>query len=348
MRDALIALLLVGTALWTLRQPWIGVMTWTLLSLGSPHTEFGYAARDWPVATAAAVCTLLGLLFTKEKQNPMVGAAPWCLLAFVVWTCITLPFSMLFDLSYPLWERSMKIYLMIFVTLMLISDKHKLHVFIWICVVSVGFYGVKGGVFTMVSGGSHRVWGPGGFIEGNNEVALAVLTVIPLMRYLQQRMTSRYAIIAMTAAMALCVITVLGTYSRGALLGLIAMSLFFWLKGTHKVLWAVLILVMGIGGLGLMPEAWWDRMGTIQTYHEDASALGRINAWWMAFNLAKDNVFGGGFMIWTSNIFQIYAPVGDDPHAAHSIYFQIMGEHGFIGLFLFMAVGVSTWPTSLP
>jgi probable O-glycosylation ligase (exosortase A-associated) len=66
----------------------------------------------------------------------------------------------------------------------------------------------------------------------------------------------------------------------------------------------------------------------------------------MAFNLAKDHVFGGGFMVWTAPLFQQYAPVPDDVHAAHSIYFQIMGEHGFIGLALFMAVGVSTWWTS--
>ena len=78
-------------------------------------------------------------------------------------------------------------------------------------------------------------------------------------------------------------------------------------------------------------------------YQQDASALGRINAWWMAWHLAQDRFFGGGFMISTGSVFRIYAPVPDDQHAAHSIYFQVMGEHGFVGLFLFLSVGVLTW-----
>jgi probable O-glycosylation ligase (exosortase A-associated) len=346
MRDAVIALLIVGCALWSLRQPWIGVMAWTLVSLMSPHEQFGYAAASWPVGTVFAATTLFGLAITKSRQNPLAGPGAWWLLAFMAWTCVTLPASIFFDESYPLWVRSMKIWLMVFVSLALITDRRKLDIFIWINVVAIGYYGVKGGLFTILSGGHYKVWGPGGFIQGNNEVALAVLTVVPLMRYLQLQMTHKHAIMAMTAAMALCVVMALGTYSRGALLGLCAMGTFFWLKGKNKVRWGMLIVVIGMAALSLMPDQWWDRMDTIKTYDADASALGRINAWWMAFNLAKDRVFGGGFMIWTGVVFQKYAPVGDDPHAAHSIYFQVMGEHGFIGLFLFMMIGATTWWTA--
>lgn len=343
MRDLVLLCLLVVSTAGALRYPWIGIISWTVVSLMSPHMQFGYAAASWPVATGIAICTMLGLLFTKERQNPMIGPGPWWTLAFTVWICITLPFSMLFEPSLLLWERSMKIYLMLFVTLALLTTRHRLNVFIWACVVSVAYYGVKGGVFTIATGGNFRVWGPGGFIEGNNEVAVAVLVVVPLMRYLQLQMRRKWAINAMTLSMVLCVVTALGTYSRGALLALVGMGFYFWVKSNRKVVMGVLILAIALISLPMMPDAWWDRMDTIKSYNEDASALGRINAWWMAWNLAKDRIFGGGFMIWTSTIFQVYAPDPNDPHAAHSIYFQIMGEHGFIGLFLFLAIGVSTW-----
>ncbi|MFY9514102.1 MAG: putative O-glycosylation ligase, exosortase A system-associated [Rubrivivax sp.] len=343
MRDLVILAMLVVATLWSLRHPWIGVMSWSLVSLMSPHMQFGYAAAGWPVATGIAICTLLGLLVTKEKQNPMVGAGSWWLLAFALWICITLPFSIFFNESYLLWERSMKIYLMLFVTLALITTKFRLDVFIWICVVSIAYYGVKGGVFTILTGGNHRVWGPGGFIEGNNEIAIAVLSVVPLMRYLQLQMKNKRAVQIMTASMVLCVVTALGTHSRGALLALAGMGLFFWLKSDRKIVFGIAIVVLGIGALSLMPEQWWERMDTIKSYQSDASAQGRINAWWMAWHLAQDRIFGGGFSIWNSIVFQRYAPVPDDPHAAHSIYFQIMGEHGFVGLFLFMAIGAATW-----
>jgi probable O-glycosylation ligase (exosortase A-associated) len=65
----------------------------------------------------------------------------------------------------------------------------------------------------------------------------------------------------------------------------------------------------------------------------------------MAFNLAKDRPFvGGGFEIAELGTFARYAPNKIDvPRAAHSIYFQALGEHGFVGLGLYLLFGFLTW-----
>lgn len=47
--------------------------------------------------------------------------------------------------------------------------------------------------------------------------------------------------------------------------------------------------------------------------------------------------------MYTAEVYAAYAP---DPRfvlVAHSIYFQILGEHGFIGLFLFLLVWFTTY-----
>lgn len=346
MRDLVILALLAGFTLWGLKRPIVGVLSWTAVSLASPHVQFGYAAAGWPVATAFAAVVLLGLVTSKQRHNPLEGLAPKLLLAFWVWTCITLPFSMFFDPSFDLWVRSVKIWGLLFVSMALINTRRQLNAFIWVNVVSIGYYGVKGGLFTVATGGNHRVWGPGGFIEGNNEVALAVLSVMPLLRYLQMQMQRKWASTLSTISLVLCAATALGTQSRGALLGLAAMGGFFWWKGDKKLIWGMLILLMVPMLLGLMPDAWWDRMNTIKTYQSDESAMGRINAWGMAFNLANSRLFGGGFVIWTSPVFRMYGPNPEDVHAAHSIYFQALGEHGWIGLLLFLSIGVATWFTA--
>jgi probable O-glycosylation ligase (exosortase A-associated) len=121
------------------------------------------------------------------------------------------------------------------------------------------------------------------------------------------------------------------------------MTVALWWKGNRKFGWGIALATAGVVILLFMPAEWWGRMRTIGTYEKDASALGRINAWWMAWHLALDRFFGGGFMIWTGSVFRIYAPNPDDPHAAHSIYFQVLGEHGFVGLLLFLGMGFSTW-----
>lgn len=74
--------------------------------------------------------------------------------------------------------------------------------------------------------------------------------------------------------------------------------------------------------------------------------MGRINAWQMAFNLANDQLFGGGFDVWTKSLFAIYAPNPNDVHAAHSIYFQVLGEHGYVGLILFLSIWFLAFQTA--
>jgi probable O-glycosylation ligase (exosortase A-associated) len=63
----------------------------------------------------------------------------------------------------------------------------------------------------------------------------------------------------------------------------------------------------------------------------------------MAWNLARDRFIGGGFEIATPLLFAKYAPNPLGIHAAHSIYFQVLGEHGFIGLALFLLLWFATW-----
>jgi len=91
--------------------------------------------------------------------------------------------------------------------------------------------------------------------------------------------------------------------------------------------------------LHFMPESFWERMDTVNNLSEDGSFQGRLMAWQVAFNVAIDHFpFGAGFYApQLSPIFNSYFP-GENAHAAHSIYFQVLGEHGFIGLGIFLLI----------
>jgi probable O-glycosylation ligase (exosortase A-associated) len=71
--------------------------------------------------------------------------------------------------------------------------------------------------------------------------------------------------------------------------------------------------------------------------------LGRLNAWQFAINLANNNITGGGFKCFTHRLFLVYAPDTHNFHVAHSIYFQVLGEHGYIGLGLFVLFIFLSW-----
>jgi len=343
MRDMLILVLLSGGCLWALRAPWIGAILWTVVSLGTPHVHFGYAAANWSVAMAVGAATLVGLLLTRDRQNPFSNAAVSATALLMVWMSISQVFAFEPDWSYTVWDRTAKIMLMLFVTIALIDTRKKLDVFIWANVAAIGFYGVKGGVFSILTGGNHIILGGGGFIGENNALALAEIIILPLLRYLQLQQGNKWMRRGLGVAMVLIIISVFVSHSRGALLGLIAMSAYFWWKSPSKIQWAFGIVVVAVVAFIALPAEYWDRMYTMKTFDQDSSAQGRINSWWTAFHVANDRITGGGFVINVNWIFAKYAPNPNMLFVAHSIYFQMMGEQGYIGLFIFLSIGVLTW-----
>jgi probable O-glycosylation ligase (exosortase A-associated) len=294
-----------------------------------------------------ALVTLIALLLSREDKR-----IPWTretvvLLIFILWMCVTTLFALHPEPAWNELVKVLKIELMTFVTMMLMKDRFRIDLLVWVIAFSLGFYGVKGGFFTITTGGGYHVMGPErSFIGGNNEIGLALIMTVPLMRYLHLQSKHAWVKWGLMLAMGLTFVAILGTQSRGALVGLVPMTLML-LGKTRKRLF--LLLLMGpvlYAGYQFMPQSWHDRMQTIVTYQQDASAMGRINAWEFAFNLAKDRpLVGGGNQAFTPDLFARYAPEPDEVHDAHSIYFEVLAEHGFVGLILFLILGWFTWRT---
>jgi probable O-glycosylation ligase (exosortase A-associated) len=344
MRDLIILAIVIAGATIAIWRPWIGVLLWTWISIMNPHRYAWGFAYDAPVAAIAAVSVLIGFLFTKYRQSPFQGTPVVIFLLFFLW--MTLSWLMGYDTTgdYPQWDKVMKIYLMTFVALMLLNHKQKIIAFAWVTVMSLAILGAKGGLFTVLTAGAHRVWGPAGsFIADNNHFALALIMTIPLLHFLQLQLRAGWARHAMTGMMLLCAAAAIGSHSRGALLAIAAMTAVLWWRSEKKLLLGVAILFMVLVFLPFMPEHWWDRMSTIQNYEEDGSAMGRINAWIVAWEVAKHNLFGGGMSYQHPFYFSLYGVYETFVRAAHSIYFQILGNHGFIGLLLYLLLWITTY-----
>lgn len=347
LRDIIIVSIVLLAAFMAFRRAWIGVMLWNWLSIMNPHRYTWGFAYSAPLAAIAAGATLLGLLFTKERRSPFLGAPVGWFFALTMWISLSWLMGMDVTGDYGQWTKVMKIYLMTFVALMLLHNRYHIMAFVWVSTASVIILAVKGGIFTVLSGGAHRVWGPpGSFIADNNEFALAVILAIPLMHFLQMQLAKPWMRHAVTVAILLSVASALGSHSRGAFLALGAMGLIFWWRSSRKGPIALMLVFVVLVLLPMMPDEWWERMGTIQTYEEDTSAMGRINAWYVAWDVAKDKFFGAGMSYQYPEIFMLYGRFETHARSAHSIYFQILGNHGFVGLFLFVTLWFSTFRTA--
>jgi probable O-glycosylation ligase (exosortase A-associated) len=347
MRDIFVTVVIFGILPFALARPYVGVLLWTWVSFMNPHRLCWGFAFDFPFAMIIAIVTMIGLLISREPKK-----IPWTretviLFVFVLWMVITTIFSVYPILAWPQLDKVLKIQLMVFVTMMVMQSKERLNLLVWVMTLSLAFYGVKGGIFTISHGGVYHVRGPDNtFIGGDNEMGLALIMTIPLLRYLQLTTTRFWLRHAMTAVIMLCALAAIGSQSRGAMLGMVAMGAFFWIKSRSRFFTVLLTAVAAGLILMVMPQAWFDRMATIETYQQDASAEGRINAWKMAFNLAKDRPLGGGFNAFQRGMFAVYAPNPSNVHDSHSIYFEVLGEHGFFGLALFLLLGLMTWRTA--
>ena len=140
-------------------------------------------------------------------------------------------------------------------------------------------------------------------------------------------------------ALAFCTLfaAIIATQSRGGLLGIIAVSGFFWLR-VVKNLWVSAI----VGGIAMMLLYVMAGIGDRQSGGAaeegiDASAMGRIYAWEAAVGMAVDNPLTGvGLDNFYSNYF-FYSPHWDGlNHAVHSTWFGVLAETGFAGLISFI------------
>lgn len=346
MRDIAIAALILSTLPFILRRPWIGVLTYAWLSLMTPYRfAFGFA-YSFPFVQVVAIFTLVALLVHRDQARFELSLPLVLLILFPMWTCVTTMFAFepvdaadrLIDL--------LKAFLFVLVSAVVLRTRRQIDWMIWVIVVSIGFYGVKGGAFTILTGGGGRVMGPPGtsYLSDNNAIAVALIMVVPLMYYLRVESSSRLVRHGLLAAMLLSAMAIIGTYSRGGFLAIGAMLVFLWLKSKQKLLLTVLFVGLVPLALTTMPAIWTERMNSISTYEQDTSAMGRINTWWMAFNVANDRpIVGGGFNMYTPSTFARYAPNPEDVHSAHSVYFQMLGEHGYVGLLIFLSIGISAW-----
>jgi len=110
-----------------------------------------------------------------------------------------------------------------------------------------------------------------------------------------------------------------------------------------------MLLAVGLVVFSYAPEKWMTRMSGFLGGDVDSSAQQRLIAWRTAWNFVQDYpITGGGFDTSPDPyIFQRYAPKalpgGFASTGAHSIYFQVLGNHGFVGLGLFLSLVGSSW-----
>lgn len=352
-----LAMLLMGRIF---RYPHIGVLLWCWTALVIPsYFAYGFASAI-PYNKIVAIITLLAWLLSREPKKLPPSSTLWLIALFGIWGTISacFPISASGDAMRE-WENFIKILVFAFVVAGLINTQERVIALLYAAIFSLGFHGVVAGAKFIASGGASHIYGPGLSIIGdNNHFALAMVVALPVTLFLYRQTDSRFIKLSLLGSAGLMIATVMGTLSRGGALGIVAMAGLMWVRSPNKMRNAILGVCLAATAVAFAPEQWSNRMDTIGEANQDTSFMGRIIAWKQSTLIAMDNpFFGGGFHavqdyeIWMhyANEFHKLSFIPTDPpnplkaFAAHSIYFQTLGDLGFGGLGIFLAILFSSW-----
>lgn len=300
-----------------------------------------------------AIISIITILAAKDKDRQPFSANRVVVLyiLFAVQASVTAAFALDGNSQNEFfWSIILKMLLFCILMPMVITTRLRIHAMTVMLTLGLAVHGVVEGAKVISSGGGHNVVGLPKFGD-NNHFAMLVVMAMPLCLYLFQYSASKLVRLGSIAGLVFSIAAVIGTHSRGGLLSMLVAGAWLVWGGRRKAL-GVAVLIAGAGlVIALAPQSWSDRMNTIKTAEEDSSFLGRVEAWRVSSAIALARpLTGGGFhgvesqLIWVAyrdkpslldNVQIQYTTAG---RAAHSVYFEVLGDTGFIGLFLFVAI----------
>ncbi len=351
MRDLLVFAIVILSLPTSIRRPFIGLLVFSWLAYMRPQDLCWGFARSMRLSFFVGVAMIAGWWANEQGRRPFarwdVRTTLMAALAFMVTVSYVLAgdHDSLEDAHY---FDYLKIVIVALFTTAQVDSPQRLRAMYWTIALSLGFFGIKNGLFGILRGGATIQRGPGGMLEDNNDFALALTMNVPLLWYLGLAETKngyKWARSASLVAVGLTVVTIVLTHSRGAFLALTATAL--WIAWRSGRLFRAVLVLATLAAIFLLvaPPEVLERLRTIGDTQE-SSAASRLRSWGIALSMIADNpVFGVGLRNFQDRYAE-YAGVteGTDisTHVAHNSYLQIWAESGSIAFFLGLSLLAAT------
>lgn len=359
MRDVFLLALLPFMLYAMATRPFIGLGLWIWTALFFPNAWVYGIASPIRFNLLFAGVTAFSYLLMRDKPAFKASGTGLLVLLFFAWTTASTIMGMgRPDMAWDVWDRFLKVVLLFVFILAIVNNKLHLDFFLACVVLATGFYADLEALKFIASGGGHKIEGMVGHVLGDrNELAVAFVMTIPLCAYLLQQYgkQSRALSVFLLSTIALTAAAVIGTQSRGGFIAMLALGAYFFIKSDRKLLASATLVVLALGLSQVVTSEWLTRIDTINAADKDASFMGRVVAWKLSFILASEHpFFGAGFKgleyfpVWSALSEQFNSipwfytgdalPDPDKARAAHSVYFQVLGDHGFAGLAIYLAI----------
>lgn len=320
-------------------RPFWGLLVYSWLAFMRPQT-LAWAETGWRFSYYIAIAMLLGCIFNFRREKMFIKTREnyLMIILWIMWF-ISFIFALNIDVAKPRMIEFTKIILITIILTGLVNSQKRFKYICWVIALSFGFLGIKGAIRGLFFG--WHLSGPAySMIADNNDFALGLNMVLPFFIYLAMNERKKWKKLFFYLQFPLLILAIIYTYSRGGFIGLCAVILVLALKSRRKVLGFTALALGAILFLNLAPLEYKERIETMKTYEEDASAVGRVYAWRAALSMAKDRPLTGvgpgkdSFLF----AFPMYTYYPISPRVAHNSYLELLADSGFIalGIFLFL------------
>jgi probable O-glycosylation ligase (exosortase A-associated) len=351
--DLLMSIILLFFITFGLQRPHIALCAVVWVDVMRPQALSVSFLSGKPISAIVVGFFFISILLNWNKWKlPSKTLHTFFVVVFMVWITVTTFHAQFPAHAWWKYDFSIKTILVASLIPLVITARYKLESVLWTYVVSVGFFCMMAGMKTAGGGSGYKMQMLNKFSGGITEsstLAAAAISCIPLMIYLSQHalIVRRYPFLkyVMYALAFAALMTTIGTHARTGLVCLAALIGFYALKSKRKLHYIIVTGLTVLLALAFTGKDWMDRMDTISSAKQENSAFGRIVVWrWTVDYVRNRPWMGGGFQSYLANAGQIkkYVREGESlslnvpAKSSHSIYFEMLGEHGYVGLLLFL------------
>jgi probable O-glycosylation ligase (exosortase A-associated) len=345
------------------RRPFLFVLVYAYIDIVSPQRLTYMLLNSLPISMIAAGLAIAGWAAVDDKKDLRFTPRQWLmlvLLAYCAWTTAHADFPL--DAASK-WDWVWKALAFAIFLPFTLRTRLRIEALLLFMTLSAASIIIVGGLKTIAShGGGYgelnlMVDNNSGLYEGSTISTVAV-AIIPLIFWFTKfgtvfRPDWKVKAFAWALVFACCLIPV-GTSTRTGLLCIVLLAVLKLRDVKRPLLYIGAIAALGAIAVPFLPSAFTERMGTIQNYQGDSSAATRVAVWNWTMDYAKTHPFGGGFEAYRgdhiryekvnvttdgSNNSTVQTSIETDKaRAYHSAYFEMLGEQGFPGLFLFLLI----------
>ena len=365
MRDIVLLAFIAGMLAMGFKRPFLWVLLYIYVDIVAPQKVAWGILTQLSISLVVFVIAFAGYFLLDSKKGSKVSMRQGLIVLLLVWCGMTTLWAEFQDSAWEKWDWVWKALVFAAFLPLTLRTKLRIEAAALVMVLSAATIIIPAGIKTVFSGGggygvlASLVSENSGLYEGSTLSTIAI-AMIPLIMWVARHssvVTERKP--ALIFAIALCFAALLvpiGTQTRTGLICIALLGVLMMRSVRHKFLFGGLVALGVLVAIPFLPAAYTERMSTITDHQSDQSASTRVAVWEWTWDYAKSHPLGGGFDAYRGNSFTYdtrqvevvggvrevsYHQVTEESRAYHSAYFEILGEQGFVGLVIWLAVHLS-------